>query len=258
MTEEEWLASSSVRGTTECLRTQFREAFRRHVPWPSDFMQPVTREVRLFACGCCRLVQQLLDPNVRQALEVVEAFADGEVGMEQLDEAATEVNALHPEIESAPHRYAARAVYKSCEIGSGARRVHSAWEDVELALEGEAIIAENPPEHIQEALDAWVEAHSGSTIGCTERDVSKLVADLLRCIVGNPFRPVAFEPAWRTEHTVGIAGKMYDERDFRAMPILADALEEAGCDSADVLAHSREPGPHARGCWVVDEVLGKR
>lgn len=84
------------------------------------------------------------------------------------------------------------------------------------------------------------------------------LADLLRCVVGNPFRPVAFDHAWRMEHTVGIAAKMYDERDFRAMPILADALEEAGCDSADVLSHCREPGPHARGCWVVDGVLGKR
>ena len=50
---------------------------------------------------------------------------------------------------------------------------------------------------------------------------------------------------------------MYDDRDFAAMPILADALEEAGCDSANILAHCREPGVHVRGCWVVDLVLGK-
>ena len=81
---------------------------------------------------------------------------------------------------------------------------------------------------------------------------------LLRCIVGNPFRPVAFDPRWRTEHTVGIARKMYDDRDFAAMPILADALEEAGCAVEAVLLHCRESGPHARGCWVVDGVLGKR
>ena len=80
---------------------------------------------------------------------------------------------------------------------------------------------------------------------------------LLRCIVGNPFWPVAFEPRWRTEHTVGIARKMYDDRDFAAMPILADALEEAGCENSDILTHCREPGEHVRGCWVVDLVLGK-
>ena len=80
---------------------------------------------------------------------------------------------------------------------------------------------------------------------------------LVRDIVGNPFRPLAFDPAWRTEQTIGIAGKMYDEREFAAMPILADALEEAGCDNADILTHCREPGVHVRGCWVVDLVLGK-
>jgi hypothetical protein len=73
----------------------------------------------------------------------------------------------------------------------------------------------------------------------------------------NPFCPVAFSPSWRSEHTVGIAARMYDDRDFAAMPILADALEEAGCDNQDILAHCRAPGEHVRGCWVVDLVLGK-
>jgi hypothetical protein len=82
-------------------------------------------------------------------------------------------------------------------------------------------------------------------------------SDLLLDIFGNPFRPVAFDPAWRTEHTAGIASKMYEERDFAGMPILADALEEAGCDNADILAHCRETGVHVRGCWVVDLVLAK-
>ncbi len=80
---------------------------------------------------------------------------------------------------------------------------------------------------------------------------------LLRDIFGNPFRPVAFDPAWRTEHTVGIAAKMYEDRDFAAVPILADALEEAGCDGEAILSHCREPGVHVRGCWVVDLVLSK-
>jgi len=81
---------------------------------------------------------------------------------------------------------------------------------------------------------------------------------LVRCIYGpNPFIPQPFAPAWRTEHTIGIVAKMYDDRDFAAMPILADALEEAGCDNADILTHCREPGVHVRGCWVVDLVLGK-
>jgi hypothetical protein len=74
----------------------------------------------------------------------------------------------------------------------------------------------------------------------------------------NPFRPVAFDPRWRSESAVSLARTAYDTRDFTLLPILADALEEAGCDNADVLTHCRGDGPHVRGCWVVDGVLGKQ
>ncbi|MBP3958173.1 hypothetical protein J8F10_23230 [Gemmata sp. G18] len=80
---------------------------------------------------------------------------------------------------------------------------------------------------------------------------------MFRDVVGNPFRPVTFSPSWRTSTAASLASQMYDSRDFSAMPILADALQDAGCDSADVLDHCRGPGPHVRGCWVVDLVLGK-
>jgi hypothetical protein len=80
---------------------------------------------------------------------------------------------------------------------------------------------------------------------------------LLRDIFGNPFRPVTFNPAWRTSNVIALAQAIYDDRAFDRLPILADALEDAGCDSADVLNHCRPPGEHVRGCWVVDLVLGK-
>ena len=82
-------------------------------------------------------------------------------------------------------------------------------------------------------------------------------AILLRDIFGNPFRPVTFSPSWRTSTAASLASQMYESGDFGAMPILADALQDAGCDSADVLDHCRGPRPHVRGCWVVDLVLGK-
>jgi hypothetical protein len=81
-------------------------------------------------------------------------------------------------------------------------------------------------------------------------------ADLLRELFGNPFRPVAFDPAWRTDTAVTLARQMYDSRDFGAMPILADALQDAGCEDEAILLHCREPGAHVRGCWVCDLVLG--
>lgn len=77
------------------------------------------------------------------------------------------------------------------------------------------------------------------------------------CILGNPFRPVTFAPAWRTSDVVALARGIYDERAFDRMPILADALQDAGCDSDDILNHCRADGVHACGCWVVDAVLGK-
>jgi hypothetical protein len=82
-------------------------------------------------------------------------------------------------------------------------------------------------------------------------------ARLLRDIFGNPFRPVTVDPAWQTANIVALAQAMYDERAFDRMPILGDALEDAGCTNADVLTHCRQPGEHVRGCWVVDLLLGK-
>ena len=81
---------------------------------------------------------------------------------------------------------------------------------------------------------------------------------MLRCIFGNPFRPVDAIPARLTSDVVALARGMYDARDFSAMPVLGDALQGAGCDNPDVLGHCREPNAvHVRGCWVVDLMLGK-
>jgi hypothetical protein len=85
-------------------------------------------------------------------------------------------------------------------------------------------------------------------------------AELVRLVhevYGNPFRPVALDPAWRTSTVTALAGQMYESRDFGAMPILADALQDAGCTNDDILDHCRGTGSHVRGCWVVDSVLGK-
>jgi hypothetical protein len=90
------------------------------------------------------------------------------------------------------------------------------------------------------------------------RDAEKAAqCRLLRDIFCNPFRPVSMAPSRLTSSVLDLTRTMYDSRDFAAMPILADALEEAGCNNPDILAHCRGDGPHIRGCWVVDLVLGK-
>jgi len=79
----------------------------------------------------------------------------------------------------------------------------------------------------------------------------------LRDIVGNPFRAIALDPRLRTADTVGLARGIYEDRAFDRMPLLADALMDAGCEDEQVISHCRGGGPHVRGCWVVDLVLGK-
>jgi hypothetical protein len=86
---------------------------------------------------------------------------------------------------------------------------------------------------------------------------STLQSDLLRDIIANPFRAVSMNCVWSTSDVIALAEAIYTERAFDRLPILADALEDAGCDHADILEHCRGPGPHVRGCWVVDLLLGK-
>jgi hypothetical protein len=88
-------------------------------------------------------------------------------------------------------------------------------------------------------------------------DMRATLRVLILDIIGNPFRPLTLDLAWQTSTAVLLARGMYESRDFSAMPILADALQDAGCDNDDVLGHCRVPGPHVRGCWVIDLVLGK-
>jgi hypothetical protein len=85
-------------------------------------------------------------------------------------------------------------------------------------------------------------------------------ADWLRDIFGNPFRAVTIDPGWLAfgDNAVPqIARAIYEERAFARMPILGDALEEAGCNERALLDHCRQPGEHVHGCWLVDALLGK-
>jgi hypothetical protein len=92
-------------------------------------------------------------------------------------------------------------------------------------------------------------------------------AQLLRDVAGNPFCPVSLDPAvltWNDSTVVRLGQAAYEERDMPAgtldqgrLAVLADALEEAGCSDSDILSHLRGPGPHVRGCWAVDLLLGK-
>ena len=113
------------------------------------------------------------------------------------------------------------------------------------------------------ANTSWAAAHVEAPSGKGKKwaTIRARQTDLIRDIFGNPFRSTPVNPSW-LKWNGGVVRKMaeaiYEERRFAELPILADALEDAGCSDSDLLSHCRGAGPHVRGCWVVDLILGKQ
>ncbi len=188
------------------------------------------RKLRLFAVACCHRIWLLISNSSNQrAVEVAERFADGHAEPRELQDAYRETQSIWVVLEFEDSDRAREAASWSANATPAA-----------AALSGARAAAE--------ALGDWRRP---------DRAEMTAQAVLMREIFGNPFRPVAFSPSWRTSTAVALAAQMYESREFSALPILADALQDAGCDNTDVLNHCRGPGPHVRGCWVVDLVLGK-
>jgi hypothetical protein len=186
------------------------------------------RKLRFFACVCCwRFLDWLDSEHDRKAIEVAEAIADGKRPAQRCADAHI-------------HGY-------DLDLGE---------DDAYLPAIGAACVGgvcaadRSHPE--KPSGEAWQAAHD------QEREA---LCKLLRCIVGNPFRPTPLLPPSVLARNDGAAVKMatviYDERAWDRLPILADALADAGCDEAELLGHLRGPGPHSRGCWAVDAILGR-
>jgi hypothetical protein len=204
------------------------------------------RKIRLFEVACCRRIWQLLpDGRSRQAIEVAESFADAQATEEELEtaaDAAWSVWDADRERASAEGKWDRGSPDLPYTPSAAAYNVATP-----LGWWGGAPAFVAPHEITREAT-----ANSGME-GAEQ-------AVLLRDIFGNPFRPVAVDPSWLAWNggiVVKLAQAVYDERAFDRLPMLADALEEAACHDAGILTHCRGPGPHVRGCWVVDLVLGK-
>jgi hypothetical protein len=128
------------------------------------------------------------------------------------------------------------------------RRIHFGCQAVQCLLN--SLVRDN---------DRYFDGHVHVAVGGVKAK-AELAAQcaIIRDVFGNPFRkPPKFDRRWRTDTAVALARQMYELGDSSAMPILADALQEAGCENDDILDHCRGPSPHVRGCWVVDLVLGK-
>jgi hypothetical protein len=130
---------------------------------------------------------------------------------------------------------------------TGAAVALSVWIEMR---EQQQIRRQHPKEYGPEVIRAAGEQAA--------RAVRRGQCALLHDLVGNPFRPIAPDASWQTSKVLELAQAIYDQRSYADLPRLADALEDAGCDNADLLNHCREPGEHVRGCWVVDLLLGKK
>ncbi len=246
MTESEWMACEAPQMMLESLRGR-----------ASD------RKLRLFAVACCRRICHLLeDERSRKAIEVVERFADGLGSDDELRSAAEQAGeaaeAAHWENRAGSIQTAAEAaVMASSEMISSdlaLRLVETVAEAVGDEATDQAWEATwTAPGKTNE--ERW--AGDQATYQDAEAKERSRQADLLRDIFGNPFRPVNLNPAWLSPTVVALARTIYEERAFDRMPELVDALDRVGCDDIEILDHCRQAGPHVRGCWVIDAVLGK-
>ena len=198
------------------------------------------RKRRLFASACCRRVWPLLTEEASsKAVETDERFADGLTTADELDasaEAAWQVQ-LQLLVVSDGRESAAFASFNASdtEETGGFQASGAVWYAV-----GQRAGLPYQPERAK--------AHR-------EEKSAQLL--LLRDIFGNPFRPTIFDAAWRSETAESPASLIYEKRDFSLMPILGDALQDAGREAEEILGHCRGEGARSRGCFVLDLVLGK-
>jgi hypothetical protein len=231
--------------------------------------QASIRKLRLLACACCRRVWPMLaDERSRCAVEVAERWAlgaatDGELRLAATAAAEVVRNGLEP--NHTLQRAAVHAALVPTLAVNGFECPDT--EDVReclcdapgLCVIGVADWTADEYHRLHEGTVDGEEVTRGADVASGEAYNTEVAAQavLVREIFGNPFRPVAVDPAWLTSDVVLLAQGIYDERAFDRLPILADALQDAGCDCDDLLAHLRGPGPHVRGCWALDLVLGK-
>lgn len=234
MIEQEWLDCLDPRWMLEHLRKNAR-----------------SRKLRLFACACARRAwSRITSPICREAVELAERIADKQAKNAEREKVNQTVRALCRRNGADGRRERADEVSVAYHVSRGSRYTHV---DAGIAAQ-KAVFAVTGVEH----RDDNPEAEDGERAAQSE---------LFRDIYGNPFRSVTIDQSWLAWNDGAVrklAQGIYDERELPSghldpgrLAILADALEDAGCASEDVLSHCRQPGAHVRGCWVVDLILGK-
>ena len=192
------------------------------------------RKVRLFAIAVTRHSPNLVAyEELEQAVDCGERMIDGPVQKAELIAARDAV---------------------AWGIGEMCESLNRLSEVIDVILRPQAVDTASA----REVIRCVSSIHLLSEQDATGREGYPEQCEIVRDIFGNPFRPAALEPHWLTATVRDLAGAIYAERAYDRLPILADALEDAGCDDADILAHCRGDGPHVRGCWALDLILGKQ
>jgi hypothetical protein len=233
MTEREWLACADPQTMLEFLRGKVSD-----------------RKLRLFACACCRRLWHCEGGLAGQnEVDVAERFADGLVTRKALKRMSSKLGA--------------RGGYSSAWALNNALHAVMTIQAQEAAQDGSVFVGTYFYFHTIEGLKGTSVSDQQRAVGAksAEREAQTLI---LQDVVGNPFQPVSLAPAWLAPSVRSLAQAAYDNRllpsgqlDHTGLAVLADALEEAGCDNGDILSHLRGQGPHVRGCFVLDLLLGK-
>jgi hypothetical protein len=213
------------------------------------------RKLRLIAVACCRRVWTVLPEGIgRFAVEVAERHADGVASDEELQKAQSDASRVADE-------------RNPIRLGLVLRRD---WDDPQ-GIQDDAIhyfasacACSAYPTAFASAVETTVNVSLGVAMTLGRPDPHAVeqsaLAHLVRDVFGNPFRNRHQDgpmPKWRGGVAASLAKSIYADRAFDRLPLLADAVEDAGCTNAELLGHLRRPGPHVRGCWAVDLVLGK-
>jgi hypothetical protein len=240
VTEEEWFACTDPQRMLEFLRGKVS-----------------SRKLRLFGVASCRRIWHLLtDERSRRGVEVAEQYLEGRIGKEELYKAMVLSHTAYMEFKAS----------KATTAGNTLESALSHWYAAAIPFAAYSATCCDDPVEPESEIECIVgrPATGQKGPGIMGEGSGELQASqpgLFRDIFGPlPFRSITISPAhptWNDGTVQKVAQAIYDERAFDRMPILADALEEAGCTNVEILNHCRQPGNHVRGCWVVDMILGK-
>jgi hypothetical protein len=244
MTEQEWSSCTDCDAMLRFLQGSLvdRVLSLLRVGTPRRELSP--RKLRLYYCACARAHPRVAaDVGLRDIVGMAERYADGEVAREELESTIATLVSAH-------HRSSGVAEFLTWRTLDSAQRLQGLLyraTDTQSTFMSFAI-------------------ERGYSLRVSDRDrfaetERRVWVNLVREIFGNPHRKVSLDPRWLLWNDGGIArlaSDIYAQRKFTELPVLADALEEAGCREEMILSHCREATDHARGCWVIDLLLGKR